>query len=102
MPETFRLVAIDGMLHFPFGGINATLREAPSEPSLLLKMYDAGDCDTVPWPLVSEHATRAELRKRLASALYDERETNSEFPSDASIELPDGTPFDFDAELGED
>jgi hypothetical protein len=31
--------------------------------------------------------------------LYDERECNDFFPSDAVIELPDGTVFDFDAIL---
>jgi hypothetical protein len=57
--------------------------------------------DTCPWPMSSDYATFAQLRQRLAMALYDERETNSTWPVDEVlvIELPDGTQFDFDAVL---
>jgi hypothetical protein len=88
------LAAIDGRLHFPRGG-----DDLEEHPSILMRIYDAGDMDTVPWPLECQFSTREELEDRLASALYDERECNRFFPTDASIRLPDGTAFDFDAVL---
>lgn len=96
---TFRLIAKDGTLYFPHGGLDDRWDQRKDEPSLLYRRYYAGDVDTVPWPLASDWADLAELRGRLAVALFDERETNEHFPTDAVIELPDGTPFDFEAEL---
>jgi hypothetical protein len=94
-----RLVNVDGTLYFPKGGVDNDLKRQADEPSLLLCVYDAGDCDTIPWPLESAHASTEVLCHRLAAALYDERETNDHFGVDDTIELPDGTPFDFDTEL---
>ena len=94
-PITIRLIADEGMLFFPHGGSYGD----KAEPSLLIRRYDAGDCDTCPWPMASPFASLEKLRSRLALALYDERECNDHFPSCASIELPDGSPFDFDAVL---
>jgi hypothetical protein len=85
------LVVVDGSLYFPTGDF-----EDASKPSLLMRMYDAGDCDTCPWPMVSSHKTVDELRVRLAIALYDERETNSTFGIHDKVALPDGELFDFD------
>jgi hypothetical protein len=103
-----RLIAIDGTLYFPHGGRDFDL-EGPAawkgqkdEPSLLLHRYDAGDCDTIPWPMRSDFATEAQLKERLASALYDERETNDFFGDGDSVELPDGTRFPFDEVLSPD
>ena len=95
MNKVIHLIAIDGILYFPHGG-------CPDVPTMLIKFYEAGDCDTIPWPLVPHPYTSAtveSLERRLASALYDERETNVLFPIDAKISLPDGALFDFDAIL---
>lgn len=83
--KVIRLLVLWGQLYFPTGGSN-------SGPSLLVRMYDAGDFDTCPWPMEQQH------RKLLARALFDERETNETWlhNEDVIIELPDGTAFDFD------
>jgi hypothetical protein len=97
---TIQLLAISNDLWFPDGGIDEeTLTEKPGTPSLLLCIYAAGDCDTCPWPMISEFDTQADLRYQLARALFDERETNPRFPLGAVIELPDGEVFDFDQVL---
>jgi hypothetical protein len=98
-----KLVVVDGNLNFPYGGLNRVSFEPdPLQPSMLIKRYDAGDIDLIPWPMKSDFRDEAQLRKDLASALYDERETNSAFPYEVHVvELPDGTPFDFLAELGD-
>jgi hypothetical protein len=100
--NTVKLVVIDGRLYFPDGGRDFDAPVDPlcckeGVPSMLIHRYHAGDIDTIPWPLpLSE---RTEWMVRLSSALYDERETNDFFPSDAAIELPDGHPIDFDQVL---
>ena len=93
---THRLTVEDGTLYFPYGAQWGTLNADGNVPSLLMRVYDAGDCDTCPWPMVSAFRTESELRIGLACALYDERETNGRFAYGDSIELPDGTTFDFD------
>ena len=103
--KTFRLVIDHGDLCFPHGGFfehdGETLWDDPSTPSLLIYRYAAGDIDTFAWPLVGSFAELQKKRIRLASALYAERETNPCFPADALIELPDGSPFDFDQVLAD-
>jgi len=101
--NTFTLTAQHGRLHFPHGGDDwtgegPTRRDCPELPSLLICRYDSGDCDTCPWPMESAFATAAQLRERLALALYDERESNGCWPNtpDVVILLPDGTRFDAD------
>ena len=105
---TFTLTAKDGRLHFPHGGDDwtgegPTRRDCPELPSLLICRTDAGDCDSCPWPMTSEYATAAQLRERLALALYDERESNSCWPNkpEVLILLPDGERFDFDSVLAD-
>lgn len=93
--KILRLLNRDGTLYFPHGGCG----EREDSPSLLLRRYDAGDVDTIPWPMYSDFATKADLEHRLASALYDERECNPFFEFNAVIELPDGTVFEFDEVL---
>lgn len=100
--KTIRLMAIDGMLFFPMGGADLCAESMESmfdredKPSLLMRNsllmrdYAAGDVDTIPWPWARDYTLR------LARALFDERECNKFFPANAVIELPDGTPFDFD------
>jgi hypothetical protein len=93
-----RLIVKNNALYFPFGGIDhdsEDFRCSPELPSLLSRLYDAGDYDTIPWPMPKR--SRATHLKNLARALFDERETNDLFPSDAVIELPDGSRFDFDS-----
>ncbi len=101
MSKTFRLVVEFGALYFPHGG-NDFDAEPPKyddfdTPNLLVRLYEAGDRDTIPWPLSRSAAKRAKQLKNLAHALFDERECNAFFPVDAVIELPDGSVFDFDA-----
>lgn len=84
---TIQLTHKDGLLYFPRGGYAGA-----ESPSMLVCVYAAGDVDTCVWPFQNEQD-----RRILASALFSERECNSEFPSGASIALPDGEPFDFDS-----
>jgi hypothetical protein len=101
---TFTLIVQDNTLYFPHGGMDWDERHHKAElPSLLLCQYDAGDCDTCPWPMTSEYATAAELRERLALALYDERESNPHWTNtpDVVILLPDGERFDLDEVLAD-
>jgi hypothetical protein len=102
--KVIQLIAIKGTLYFPYGGDklfgDSPKWDCPDVPSMLIKVYAAGDCDTIPWPLVPgpySSTTVEGLEQRLACALYDERETNAFFPDDAKIALPDGTVFDFEA-----
>jgi hypothetical protein len=105
---TFTLIAKNNSLYFPHGGddwaaAGDVRRDCLELPSLLICRYDSGDCDTCPWPMESQFATAAELRERLARALYDERESNPHWPNkpDVVILLPDGTPFDLDDVLAD-
>ena len=101
--KTFTLVALDGQLYFPTGGNDALAGrwDCPELPSLLLRRYREGDCDTCPWPMEQYGKTANDLRYRLASALYDEREMNCFWPitEPVTILLPDGQEFDFDTVL---
>lgn len=101
MSNVIRLIVKNNVLYFPRGGTNYDVEpvkfDCPDTPSILIRRYDTGDYDTIRFPLPKRN--RPELLKRLARALYDERECNSFFPSDAVIELPDGTVFDFDSIL---
>ena len=98
-----KLTTISGVLHFPVGGGDANFKPKADEPSLLVYFYPSGEVDTIPWPLTQrEYSTRtsADLRRQLAGALYNERESNSLFPQGLdTVELPDGQVFNFDVEL---
>lgn len=98
-----RLIVKNNVLYFPFGGIDFDKPGCPDSsdlPSILYVLYPDGDSDSIPYPFPKRKA--AELRKRLARALFDERECNEFFPADAVIELPDGTPFDAHAVLAKE
>jgi len=101
MSNVFRLVVKYKSLAFPHGGSNIDVEPAKYDdfdtPALLVCLHEAGDRDTIPWPLSRSAAKRAKQLKNLAHALFDERECNAHFPVDAVIELPDGSVFDFDA-----
>ena len=98
-----KLTAVSGVLHFPVGGVDANFKPKADEPSLLVYFYPSGEVDTIPWPLTQrEYSSRtsADLRRQLAGALYNERESNSLFPPGLdTVELPDGQLFNFDLEL---
>ena len=106
---TFTLIAKNNSLYFPHGGddwaaAGDVRRDCPEHPSLLIRRYDEGDIDTCPWPMVpSEHYTLEDLRHNLASALYDERESNACWPNkpEVVILLPDGERFDLDDVLAD-
>ena len=106
--KTFQLIEKSGYLHFPHGGSDwdvIPVRHACADiPSMLVKRYEEGDIDTCPWPMVpSEYSENTiwDLRGRLASALYDERESNACWPAKEQVVilLPDGEIFDLDAEM---
>ena len=62
--------------------------------NLLLCIYDAGDCDTIPWPLdpTDHYWTEAKWNDALNSALFDAREMGY-IPDCESVELPNDTKF---------
>lgn len=105
--KTFTLIAKDDRLYFPCGGSDwdvIPVRHACADiPSMLVKRYEGGDIDTCPWPMAAAEwsdATVLDLRGRLASALYDERESNACWPNEpVIILLPDGERFDLDEEM---
>jgi hypothetical protein len=93
-PRTITLVERHGRLYYPTGHW-----EDRSKPSMLyVKGEDVSIC---PWPMTATTTPETDLRNRLASALFDERETNETWNHGATILLPDGTEFDLDAELWE-
>ena len=98
MTKTFRLMVEHDVLYFPNGGadFNVSFDRVESMPSMLIRSYPAGDCDAIPFPMLDESDA-----ENLAHALFSERECNPFFPSDAIIELPDGTVFDLNAPLGQ-
>lgn len=96
MENVIQLVAKDGTLYFPYGGFAVdSFKRVAERPALLLRLSPAGDFDIVPWPFTKTNADA--MLKRLACALYDERECNEFFPVDAKIALPNGEVFNFDA-----
>lgn len=63
---------------------------------ILICRHPEGDCDTIPWPMVSEFRTKERLDEILRSALFDERECGT-LPIDCqSVLLPDGSEFEID------
>lgn len=72
---------------------NHTMLYIPDGP-VLLCMYGAGDCDTIPWPFPegSAYWTKEKWEGCLRSALFDAREMG-EIPDEPTVELPDGTIF---------
>ena len=94
-----RLIVKNNALYFPHGGTDFDKSGCPAsadKPSILFRQYEAGDRDTISWPLPRAKAKRETELRNLAYALFDERECNDLFPYDAVIELPDGTVFNFD------
>lgn len=65
---------------------------------ILLRMYAAGDCDSIGWPFSRSPSQLARQKGNLAMALFDARECGL-VPNESVVELPNGEPFDFDAEL---
>lgn len=92
------VLSADNALQFPFGGVNDDFDRDANVPSTLMYYYPAGDVDSFAFPL-SDNTYMTDVERKLARALFDQRECNDFFPRDAIIELPDGTVFDFDAIL---
>ena len=80
------LICEDGCLHTPKSVItDPLLIEHFTDNPILIRIYDAGDCDTIKWPNPNI--------ENLRIALYDCRETGV-LPHDiVSVILPDGTEF---------
>lgn len=84
------LKAIDGTLYVAQADIHAEdIRTWMDGDAILVCVYDAGDCDTISWPLP------ATQRDRLRRALYDGRESGLLPPLIDEVTLPDGTEFRF-------
>jgi len=91
-----QLIAKGGRLYYPTGQ-----GEDKTKPSML---YVQGEDVTIcpwPWTINRTNTPVSTLRATLASALFDERETNETWSHGATILLPDGTEFDFDRVLWE-
>lgn len=68
-----------------------------AEDKLLLCVYPAGDCDTIPWPNLfdeGDYWNEEKWTQALTGALYDAREMGY-VPDVHEVELPDGTKFTF-------
>jgi hypothetical protein len=83
------LKSINGTLYVPQADIYAEdVRTWMDGDAILVCVYDAGDCDTISWPLPeAQHA-------RLRRALYDGRETGLLHPLIEAVTLPDGMLFE--------
>jgi hypothetical protein len=94
-PVAVRLLVEDGYLYLPFGGAgDAALGSEQSHnlPALLIRRYESGHWDTIPFPFPT--GEEEVWHERLAYALYEERRFNDFFARHAVIELPDATQFD--------
>lgn len=93
MNSPIQLVVIHGMLATPPSAIVDALQKewSDGQAAVLLRRYDAGDVDSIPWPWL---ATRTDL-ENLSCALYDAREMGL-IPDNPIVLLPDGTPFNID------
>lgn len=73
-------------------------RPGDEHARILLYVYPAGDCDSVPWPKepLREDTTRT-WEERLAGTIFDAVETGDipEHHGQFTVVLPDGTPFDY-------
>ena len=82
---TIQLQAKDGCLYYPETMKDWRGKSAP----IIVCVYDAGDCDTISWPMKKGED------KNLQRALFDDRESMDDFPLDAEVLLPNGVRFDF-------
>ena len=94
-----KLIVIEGRLHIPNSAITDKLvadfyRTASCKDPIVLCRYDAGDCDTVPWPMKDPEYSMETLSK----ALYDSREVGL-IPYDDAVLLPDGTEFKIESHI---
>ena len=84
------LIAANGQLFIPNSAISDELQREwhGNADILIVRRYDAGDCDTIAWPNPDQ--------ENLRSALYDAREMG-QIPGDTtSVLLPDGSEFTID------
>jgi hypothetical protein len=94
---TADLIALDGKLYTPPCSSNHG-----NLANLLLCVYPAGDCDTIPFPPPAsghgaEYWTAERWTSALACALFDAREMGN-LPADCrAVNLPNGSVFEIDA-----
>lgn len=88
------LTVSGGKLCTPYGAIvEQYLKDHYSSDPLCMVIYDAGDCDSIPWPMTElEHMTN------LARSLYDSRECGV-IPNCQSVILPNGEIFTIDQHI---
>lgn len=88
-----KLTVIDECLNIPNSAISDALQRewANGDDVLLLRRYDAGDVDTIPWP----NPDKGDL-ENLRAALYDAREMGQIPGNTTSVLLPDGSEFTID------
>lgn len=89
-PE-IKLIKRDGVFNIPSSPETKACCDGwfGDDPVILLKRYDAGDCDTIP------NVRSKKNRDNLVSALYDAREMGL-IPEVSYVLLPDGTKFEID------
>lgn len=64
---------------------------------IILRIYGAGDCDSVAWPFGSTSYSAQRCRDNLAVALYDMYECG--VITERTVALPDGTAFNIDMNM---
>jgi hypothetical protein len=79
-----KLVNKNGTLYYP----ESVVPEFGEPGPILLRIYDAGDCDTIRWPL------RNKDRENLKVALFDDRERGLVKDGDRVL-LPTGVEVEF-------
>lgn len=82
---TIQLVNKDGDLYYPSSVVN----EYDDRDIIILRIYDAGDCDTIHWPFIEKD------EENLRRALFDDREMGYHDDGDVIL-LPDGKVFEID------
>lgn len=92
--DSITLIVVDGKLYVP--DVYEEPNEFGDKHELLLCVYPAGDCDTLPWPMNgNEYWTKEKWAAALTTALYDAREMGQFVSTVRSAILPDGSSIEF-------